>query len=119
MQGNKMFFCELRQGLVSIQGLLELNENKEGKPLVRRYYDPILRLISQAMSYTGVKADDQIRRGHCLGVHRAHRRYNYGVEKDVEATTIKKFEVHIAKVRTARRAYTWHFVCLTVSRYGQ
>ena len=27
------------------------------------------------------------------------------VEKDVEATTIKKFEVHIAKVRTARRTH--------------
>jgi hypothetical protein len=47
MQGNKMFFCELRQGPVSIQGLLELNEDKEGKPsggkpLVRQFqfYDP-------------------------------------------------------------------------------
>jgi len=72
MQGNKMIFCELRQGLVSIQGLLELNENKQGKPLVRRFNDPIPRFISQAMSYTGVKADDQIRRRYCLGVHRAH-----------------------------------------------
>lgn len=34
-QGNKMLFCELRQGFVSIQGLLELNEAKEGRPLVR------------------------------------------------------------------------------------
>jgi len=27
------------------------------------------------------------------------------VEKDVEATTIKKFEVHVAKVRIARRTH--------------
>lgn len=78
MQGNKMFFCELRQGLVSIQGLLELNENKEGKPLVRQDYNPDFRLISQAMFYTGVETDDQIRREHCLGVYRTHRRYRCG-----------------------------------------
>jgi len=41
------------------------------------------------------------------------------VEKDVEATTIKKFEVHIAKVRIACRTCTWLFVCLTVSRCGR
>jgi hypothetical protein len=78
MQGNKMLFCELRQGLVSIQGLLELNENKEGKPLVRRYYGPDLCLIPQAIIYPGLKTDDQIRRRYCPGVHRAHRRDNYG-----------------------------------------
>jgi hypothetical protein len=41
------------------------------------------------------------------------------VEKDVEATTIKKFEAHIAKVRIACRACTWLFQCLTVPRYGR
>lgn len=41
------------------------------------------------------------------------------VEKDIEATTIKKFEVHIAKVRIACRICTWLFLGLTVSRCGQ
>lgn len=36
------------------------------------------------------------------------------VEKDVEATTIKKFEAHIAKVRIMYRTCTWLFVRLTV-----
>ena len=36
------------------------------------------------------------------------------VEKDVEATTIKKFEAHIAKVRITYRTCTWLFVRLTV-----
>lgn len=29
-----MLFCQFRQSLVSVQGLLELNEGKEEKPLV-------------------------------------------------------------------------------------
>ena len=41
------------------------------------------------------------------------------VEKDIEATTIKKFEAHISKVRTACGTWTWLFVCLIVSRYGR
>ena len=40
------------------------------------------------------------------------------VEKDVEATTIKKFEAHIAKVRIACGTCTWLFACLIISRYG-
>lgn len=37
-QGNKMLFVELRQSLVSIQGLLALNQENQEKPLVGILY---------------------------------------------------------------------------------
>jgi hypothetical protein len=52
-QGNKMLFCELRQGFVSIQGLLELNEAKEGRPLVLAICFDYTRLILTPPSSVG------------------------------------------------------------------
>lgn len=67
-QGNKMLFCELRQGLVSIQGLLELNEAKEGRPLVH----PFLFIVrcSNSQHFAGFKADDEVQRVYYTGVYR-------------------------------------------------
>jgi aspartyl/asparaginyl-tRNA synthetase len=94
-QGNKMLFCQLRQSLVSIQGLLELNEGKEGKPLVGA--NPTAssddsrqwQVSKQMMKF-------------CSAISLESLVLIEGtvqpVEKEVEATSIKNYEVHISKV---------------------
>jgi hypothetical protein len=59
-QGNKMLFCELRQGFVSIQGLLELNEAKEGRPLVSIICIDYAGIVLTPSSSIGFQADDEV-----------------------------------------------------------
>lgn len=80
-QGNKMLFCEFRQSLVSIQGLLELNENKEGKPLVSKQ---MMKFCAAITLESLVLVEGKVT----------------AVDKPVESTTIKNFEVHIGKMWT-------------------
>jgi len=69
-QGNKMLFCELRQGLVSIQGLLELNETKEDRPLVDTVCMHAVSTVLTSLQITGIQANDEIQLIYNPGVNR-------------------------------------------------
>ncbi|KAG8778998.1 aspartate--tRNA ligase dps1 [Serendipita sp. 397] len=85
-QGSKLLFCEFRQSIVSIQGLLELNENDSGKPLVSKQ---MMRFCSSSIPESLVLIEGVIQ----------------AVDRPIQATTIKNFEVHISKVRPSHNTF--------------